>query len=44
MFDLLTQFCLGLNVVETHLKKVEAEQDGSGDLNGEAYELKKFNE
>ena len=44
MFELLTYFCLSINTVETHIKKVDAQLDGSGDLNGEAYELMKFNE
>ena len=44
MFELLTYFCLSLNTVETHIKKVEKERDGSADLKGEAYELMKFNE
>ena len=44
MFELLTYFCLSINTVETHIRKVDAELDGSGDLNGEAYELMKFNE
>lgn len=43
MFEMLTQYCLSLNTVETHVKKGE-NADWEKDMDGEAYELHKFNE
>ena len=44
MFELLTQYCLSLNTVETHVKKGTNKGSNFDDLDGQAYELKKFNE
>ena len=43
MFDLLTKYCLSLNTVETHVKR-KADGNNENEIDGEAYELRKFNE
>ena len=43
MFEMLTQYCLSLNTVETHVKKGDIEERDA-EMVGEAKELRKFNE